>query len=357
MLLREMYQPLDEAISISHYADTVEAAVLAAITKTLTAEGYVNKHLGEWQGREFVSTRVIDNMTILQHYAQDGLHRVLAPAITRALNQDLTQDRGPDPRTRTGNYIEWIHFQELPKDVNGQVKNFSIELSRTYLDQLASEVKEQVTTTILENGYAHEPAAKDPTVPDNVKSRPGFYYRVYWNEIRRHLNKYAGEIAARIVDRKRNLVNQMTDTVLHELVHVMQHTQQFRRPGGSVEYRSYLDRTKGELHNLYQGPEQGWDFESEHFQKLYRASPQEIGAFAHNMALDIIRGIGLDEPGAEDTPLTATDFVEALRKVVGNEYRDPNNPRERAILNRYLKLAYQEVQRYIERKRAASKKN
>lgn len=357
MLLREIYQPLDEAISVSHYADTVEAAVLAAIAKTLTAEGYVNKHLGEWQGREFVPTRVIDNMTILEHYAEDGLHRVLALAIMRALNQALVQDRGPDPRTRTGNYIEWIYFQELSKGVNGQANNSSIMLSRAYLDQLAAEVKEQVTNTILESGYAHEPEAEDPTVPDNIKSRPGFYYLVHWKELRSHLNKYAGEIAARIVDRKRNLVNQMTDTVLHELVHVIQHTQQFRRPGGSTEYRSYLDRTKGELRSLYRGPEQGWDFDSEHFQKLYRASPQEIGAYAHNMALDIIRSVGLNEPDSEDIPLTATDFVQALRQIVGNEYRDPNNPRERAVLNRYLKLAYQEVQRYIERKRAAAKKN
>lgn len=351
MLLRELYQPLEEAISVSHYADTVEAAVLAAITRTLTAEGYVNRHLGEWQGREIVPTRVIDNMTILEHYAEDGLHRALALAIMRGLNRDLTRDRGVDAQTRTGQYVEWIHFQDLPGDTLGHADGYSIALSRAYLDQLASEVKEQVTTTILESGYAHEPDAEDPTLPDNVKSRPGFYYLVHWKELREYLNKNATQLAARIVDRKRNLVNRMTDTVLHELVHVMQHRQQWQRPGGGQEYRSYLDRTKGELRSLYRGPGQGWDVDSKHFQKLYRASPQEIGAFAHNMALDIIRGFGLDEPGAEDITLTATDFVQALRQIVGNEYRDPNNPQERAILNRYLKLAYQEVQRYIERKR------
>lgn len=355
MLLRELFKnDLIEAISVSHYESNIKNTIIKAIAATLKKGGYVYNHMAEWQHRDVVVTQVIDKMTPLEHYGQDGLRNFLTLSIMRELNSVLAKDLGAANYSSTGNYIEWISFQELSGNEHGHASRHNITLNKKlYLDPLVESIIDKIQDIVVGSGFAHSVNPDDLDLTPAQQARPQNYYRVYWDQILSHLDRNADSIAQDMAERQQSLINDMVDTILHELVHVIQHRRQAHRLG-DLEYRSYLDRKKGELKNLYRGPEQGWAYGDPQWQRLYRASPQEIAAFAHNMAGQIIRAFGLDEPLEEPYPtITAADFVRELRKIVGNQYRDPNNPQERAVLNRYLKLAYQEVQRYLERKKQA----
>jgi hypothetical protein len=135
---------------------------------------------------------------------------------------------------------------------------------------------------------------------------------------------------------------------------VIQHRRQERKKFTDYEYRSYLDKHKGEFRNIVSGPHN----RDEKYFNLYLASPQEIAAFAHEAALQLIKDYSLDEiQSADDVHrIDARDIVDYVDSVTGNRYKNPKTPKEQSVRNRYMKLVYQEVHRYIESKLSRLKK-
>lgn len=361
MLLQELFTtPVNEAISVSHYANEVKIAIRDGIADAISRNSPLSRDFGEWTHRNIVPTTLIDKFKVLKKYDDPALYfsQDLSINIQRALNTELKRDKVQysDPSAPMYLYVEGVMFQNLSSSEAGHANGNVIVLNKkSYLDPLAEKILTEIQQQLFDNSIVHEPSPDDDDISDKVRENTGAWYRVDWEQARAHLvdNRYA--IADRVMDRTPQ-INKLVDTILHELVHVIQHRQQRHRR--QPEYRSYLDKKGNKLRSFWRGPEQGWDFDNTNWQRLYYASPQEIPAFAHNMAQAIIRGFGLDEPLELPYPtITAQDFVSELRNIVGDQYRNPTNPKESKILNRYLKLAYQEVQRYIERKKAADKAN
>lgn len=156
-----------------------------------------------------------------------------------------------------------------------------------------------------------------------------------------------------------DLVDNICTTVIHELVHGIQHVRQYNAGRDQLMFRSHLSDPKlrqgaddeflalsrQQLRNPQAGKSSRW-------YKLYQASPSEIAAFAHNIAIKVIKSI-------EHLPATAYQtHVEKIRRLIetGILYHtkqhlggrmDRSNPKEAAVINMYLKRAYQEVSLYI----------
>lgn len=356
MLIQELFNiPVNEAISVSHYASEVKTAIRDGIADSISRNSPLSRDFGEWTHRNIVPTTLIDKFKVLKKYDDPALYfsQYLSINIQQALNTELKRDK-----VKYGNsskIVGGVLFQDpLSNEAGHAAGNVIVLNKKAYLDPLAEKILTEIQQQLFDNNIVHEPSPDDDDISDQVRRNTGIWYRVDWEEARMHLVSNRYEIADKVMVRTPQ-INNLVDTILHELVHVIQHQQQRHR--SQPEYRSYLDK-KGNKLISYWRPEEGWDFDNTNWQRLYYASPQEIPAFAHNMAGKIIRSFGFDEPLEEPYPtVTAADFVRELRNIIGDQYRNPTTPKESKILNRYLKLAYQEVQRYIERKKAADKAN
>jgi hypothetical protein len=143
------------------------------------------------------------------------------------------------------------------------------------------------------------------------------------------------------------LVNTMVSVILHELVHVIQDHKQSGRP--ESEYRSYLDKTKGEFDSLHNKANLSSNDQTR-YHNLYLASPQEMASFSHEIALSIIAGRGLNtvKSAAAIPKISEQDIITALSQKLRGRFRDPTNPKEYAVFKRYVKLIYLELARYID---------
>lgn len=166
-----------------------------------------------------------------------------------------------------------------------------------------------------------------------------------------------------IRERSEKQINELVSVIIHEMVHVIQHYRQKHRflKGKDLEFRSYLDRHKGEYLDTRQKYDQTPDDESQkdlvnRYYDLYYASPQEIAAFAHQAALEIIDYYAFDlmTHGASD--LNSKSISNFIDNKIGGRFRNPKNSREAMVRKRYLKLVYQEVIRYIEQRIAKTQK-
>lgn len=147
--------------------------------------------------------------------------------------------------------------------------------------------------------------------------------------------------------------SKLASTMVHELVHVAQHKPQQHRD--TTEYRSYLDKHKDEFSDMHDKRMAGeidpardtryWD--------LYLASPQEIPAFSHQIALQIINDSGIKQAKtvADLNNLAGTVdthwIVSAIDAKLQGRFKNPKNPKELAVLKRYMKLTYTEFAQYV----------
>lgn len=159
------------------------------------------------------------------------------------------------------------------------------------------------------------------------------------------------------------------NTMVHEMVHVLQRQRQTNtgkfNPAG-FEYRSYLSDPKknvkvrgrdrsynsDELRNMNisrngPGPDEN------RFLYLHAGSPQEMASYAHEFALNIIRDYNLNERNPTDAIhlIDTREFYHDMIDLVKSRIK-PETPAEEKVFRRYLKLTYQELDRYIDAKRA-----
>jgi hypothetical protein len=85
--------------------------------------------------------------------------------------------------------------------------------------------------------------------------------------------------------------------------------------------------------------------------KLHGASPQEISAFSHNIAMEIVDELGWDKYSRQKLKNIKVEQSQIL-KLIKNHLLErgiyPIKQPEIKIYRRYIKLVYLEVQRYLE---------
>jgi hypothetical protein len=147
-------------------------------------------------------------------------------------------------------------------------------------------------------------------------------------------------------------ITAITSILIHELVHIQQDsTQTKKRKSGEVEYRSYLDNPKlkkdkeGEFLKLHKKRHDDKLSKKEHdrWRKLYTASPQEIEAFSHQIAYDIIN----KNPNLKSVDNIILSLKVRIKDLTKKYIPDPTTPDEIAVRNRYYKKIYQQLVDYI----------
>lgn len=320
---------VDEAISVSLYQRDLLPVMQKAICDAFmglrdlkdenhpAVAAYGDDNASHKDFYELVRTRLTKNIATL-----------LTPRMLNAINKTA----GVPVVTKL-----WFTFME--GNTRGWAQDRDIALNIKYLKSLGKKAADQLIE-MTSNSYNGE------------ERIDGFYFNC------RSIGSGDQYLSSFIVDAVKDTLTKLASTTVHELVHVLQHNKQEIKGRPDTEYRSYLDKYKGEFDDIRTkhdaAEKQGAidsDLNNRYFQ-LYTASPQEIPAFAHQAALEVIHAYGFDDT---DNPqdlqlnyLESSDIINAVNKVTSNRFSKPKNPREAMVYKRYVKLVYLEVVRYVQ---------
>lgn len=327
-----IHELITEAISVSSYDKPIELAIKKSVFGTLSeltelygvykaAESDFNDYNAS--DREFIKLMTME-------YEQNLIVSEIGMGIKHAINQQLGND-----------IVEHVYFKKM--NDGGEAFDRTIALSGVYLRKIADLViKELISMTV--NNFDQKDYSK------------GFFSLC---EEAAHGDRFVVETINQAIY---ETVYKLVDTIIHELTHVLQHHPQLVKGKQDTEYRSYLDRKKGEFEKLHRS-EFGNPERSERWWNLYYASPQEMAAFAHNAALYIIRSYGMHSATdpRELYNMTPEDIIDGINAILskypmGKHFKTPKTAKEQQIRNRYIKLVYMEVQKYIKEKLASLQK-
>lgn len=155
-------------------------------------------------------------------------------------------------------------------------------------------------------------------------------------------------------------INRLISVIIHEAVHLMQHLPQYKKNRPTLDYRGYLAKDKEEFYTAIKNVASGKHTEADY--KLYRSSPQEISAFANELALKIADDYDITNLfSMEDFDLAEfkKGIPDLIRGYIFRMFDDPNNPKEYRVFKRFHKQVYQEFVRYTEQleKKLKNKRN
>lgn len=307
------YEILQEKISLTKYTDDIYDAIKNGIIMAITNLDRDNptfksvRDKVDSTGSSSALTSLLEPALVadIKHYVQN----ILQDTVTKIISPEQ------------GYYIP-VSFKDIK--AAGQASGMKIELSNRGIDNIAKEIFRRY----------------EQAVSDNIEDEHDIY-KVFFNikdddYVHRHIIGY--------IDSE---ITELADTVIHEMVHILQHDPQFKK-GRHHEFRSYLDKRKNEYLDIARKEADSPEY-SDRWEYLYYASPQEIAAHAHNMALSIINSWGLTRnphlnlynlPDKKDILATVQNEV--------TKYENPKTKTEQMVRQRYMKRVYQEVERYIE---------
>lgn len=168
----------------------------------------------------------------------------------------------------------------------------------------------------------------------------------------------------RVISYADQVIEDLLDVLIHELVHVVQHSNQLQKGKTNYEYRSLLSdpkKKKFDDSEFIRLSKMRFKYgrlpvnAETRYRLLHAASPQEIGAYSHNIAQEVILAYGLDDPNlvpADIPPLS--EFGSIIASIV-KKYIKPVTHEEHRVFQRYAKAATLEVSRYIDHLRKTVK--
>lgn len=233
-------------------------------------------------------------------------------AITNSITNSLELNIADLLWNNQQKYGAYVTFDNL--SYHGIAKRNSIVLSHTLIDNLANKILQKVESTLLyDNNKDLNKIADDPFVQQHI--------------------------------------NHLTDTIIHELVHIKQHSKQPKdKP---TEYRSYLTKNKEQFYNAVKNLESQQDW------KLYLASPQEIPAHAHNFALELINFLwdqpvdNINDKDIANKLIINIDDVFKWQNVIQGmqrhkmyqQFKTPGTT-EYKVFKKFMTAAYKELQNF-----------
>lgn len=320
---------LSEAISANRYITAMRSAVYDGIQKSLAGMEHVREYISATATADFGNNDASHSkfIRLTKIYFQGNIEVVLAENTVTALNKTLGKT-----------IVSSVSFQDI--DALGQAHVLSIELSDKYATRFSDKIIDSLIQIVYDNYDGEERINGFYDLCDKLSksSRSDSWWKYVESAIS-------------------SLVLEFIATVIHELVHVLQHYPQLIKKRFGTEYRSYLDKNKGELQSMIRKYKQeikqgNVSPETEQrLSKLYYSSPQEIAAFAHNAAQNIIQSYGyadattVDELQLKD--LDASDIIQAIDSITNKWVRNPQTYREAAVRKRYIKMVYQEIAQYL----------
>ena len=319
MLINEI---LTEAISLTQYESTVQDMFVKGLQKAL-------KRLSKLQGK-FPDEE--------QEVAQDGRSYPLRVKLIGVLSRYLATEIAKEFKNlKTVGGAQVTNVKFIKTEHGGYASGTELYISSRIIKNIANMVVDQIDDFAIN-------ASDD--YPDYVNT-----FFTMCGIVAGNANRHSKALLNEILDKIQQGIDNIISVVTHELVHTTQHGRQFEKGRGpfEIEYRSYLDKNKGEFYKLHSKDD--W-YKNPRAMELYYSSPQEIPAFAHEIALYIIRAYDLPNTTTlEEIPdIRSTDIAYGMSRYpqIAN-FAKSEDPKARKVYQRYMKLVYAEVYNYIQR--------
>ena len=313
MRFYEIKQKVNEAVNFTRYIDDAENAMKKGILKAcaelpkviITPE--MQADINDSKTLRSIK-QAINFPELVKQYCSDELKKL---AVTKM-------------KVPVSNVI----FEPL-EDANGEAYGLEVRLNIRYI-----------------NGIANPIWAKWLTEIGNNSPRPVNYTKT----AKKIINNFTKNLFTTHIP----ILDNCASTFIHEMVHAQQHAVQANKgiSADDTDYRSYI-KTK-EIPNkkafkiMVDTP--GALDDPENY-KIFRASPQEMTAFANQDAARFIKDNKLNIPGAKADPAT----MAKLQNYLGNYFKDRDNYKEYLLLKRYGTLVYKAVADYLSRNAEQSK--
>jgi len=292
-------QHLYEAISISHYYNDIKNVIQMGIDFNI-------RKLNEIHGKFNVFG--IKSAETLKQFIEGNLFYNLEYNLKKTIKSIV--------KNETGKYVPVeVEFQDIK---GGICHDMLIGLSFSYCEKMVADLFHVIVEMVDEDCDSH----------DIHKCLVDFSFE---NE----------RIMVSELSDKENIDN-FINTVLHEVVHLIQNVKQDHR--SNTEYRSYLNTDKKQFLDSMGRILKGTNDEQDN--KLYYASPQEIAAYSHNIAINIIKNNNLDKKNEKISSNEITHYVNAYLDDI---FKNKSDPKIKKVYNRYYKLVYLELQRFLEK--------
>lgn len=316
-----IHELLSEAISLTKHEADFEKAIARAVVDGLR------------DIRSLRDTR--DFQQFRDQVDQDGSFKPLWAKIGQRLYVSLghhltTNFQDVTEKLYPGSYVP-IDFVQT--NDRGYAKGMSVFLSDRFLSDLTKIVLNKFYDAVT-NSFSE-----------------GSLYDYFFGQ---YNNKYIIRDILSYADRT---IEELLDVVIHELVHVVQHGTQLAKGKHDYEYRSYLSdpkKKKGKdpefmrLARMRTKHKRLPASAEARYRVLHASSPQEMGAYSHNIAQSIIRDFGLNDihiSPADIPPMS--DFSTIIADYV-KSYITPKTPAEQRIFQRYAKMVTLEITRYLD---------
>jgi len=300
---------LIENISISNKREKIDDAIKLAIKETLH-DTTVQFNSNISSESDFEMDRVTQ---ILNHYIPSRLKTKITNALMR-----MGIEINP--------LLRKVQFIELRKTTGGQAGYDYITIQYSILADLIDKVLRHLLNEIYNTELSKKEIAKT----------------IY---------------TSNCIDNCEPQIKEIRDTFIHEMVHITQHARHpepsEQNKWKSPEYRSYLTRNKKRFHDALTNltSQEDWN--------IYYASPQEIPAHAHNMALNLmdITGKYSNDMNIEDMKFLLFNIIDILKDFRNwindpryEQYKEFNKPntKQYKIYKRFMKIVYLELVHYKE---------
>jgi len=309
---------INEAISLSKLKNPLTKEITDTIMECVHSiydkERYVPPMVKEYT-QENVSLTKLN--TIIRAWLEEGLTRRLPKAIELIIDAVLNIETS-------------VFFKDMHP--SGSARGIDMDLNSSYVVRMVKEIVTEMDEYII----------------NTLESEDKLYewcFNCYKTANNRTL--YSGYRSNLL-----GIVEQFVTTIIHELVHNVQHDTQFKKGRTSTEYRSYLEKDKEKFYKAVGKAYSPEGMTPEEY-KIYRASPQEIAAFAHEGALKFIDGMDIDRMDLPELAQFKKDLNSKLDEpgyLLGymDKTFDPKVKKEYPVFKRYNKLYYQEVMKYID---------
>jgi len=302
---------LSEAISATTLRNSLKKEIKSEILDSVHQIGYKEPQLDP-EIKEEANKNV--SLSKPMEFVEKWLKEQLDVRVSQGISNIIKAHTGIDCRVR---------FEDMK--TGGYASGTDMAINNNHLSDLAKEISESMYQVTLDNVEEEHKIVETMFRSFKTVDNYGLYYK----------SSLDSEI------------NKLISIVVHELVHVMQHSAQSRQGRGRTEYRSYLEPNKEKFHSIISKMHRGEETTPEE-DKIYRASPQEIPAFAQQEALKFIENADLDDMDVRHFPEYKKELPQELRWYVNNKFHNPDNYKEYAVFKRFHKIMYQEIMRYIE---------
>jgi hypothetical protein len=328
-----------EAISLSKYKIKTQQAIGNSVLETLYG---LSEDL---DGQDFDPAREASEDTfygimrpLLEEYFQIHLLRYLEDKLSTLAREIVGTVGNIDKR---GSWVN-AKFDNIGSDLGQALDDNTIVLSNSaYFDPLVKMLAEQLLDLSVDWYYGDDKRIE--SIKDLLENLPK-NKRLQASIITHGQYK----LPNRGYETGMALINRLAGTFIHECVHVAQQLPQQRKKRSETEYRSYLSKSPEEFYKSFE-KQNGQYVNTALMHRLHAGSPQEIAAFAHNLALEIIHELNWDDADLYPQDIERVDYLHLLGKVkdhIVDRGIVPRTPREIQVFRRYIKLVYQEIDRY-----------